>query len=691
MFAAAHILSIGNRAHRPSYVTAEDPPHLVIVGGPGQGKTTIGQLISQVYRAALLYPSPQLPQEVLDLLKAMRNSLGRVDMGQPVNRRWPVRIELAAYADKDAKRDISLLRYIADHVSSRSSDDIKAVALREWLKCWPWLLVLDGLDEVPSQKGRDSLMRRISDFFIEAAQTDCDLLVVATTRPQGYTGEFSADRYEHITLSPLEPSFAAGYALRLAEVQHASDPDLLKKVVNRTNLASQEASTARLMRTPLQVTIMSLLLENRERAPQARYALFEEYYKAIYKREATKPGAIGTLLEILGPHVDALHNRVGLLLQVKAEHEGESDAALPQQELRELAVLHLAAEGYTDQEADRLAEQVLKAVTQRLVLIVPKALDEVGFEVRSIQEFMAARDLISGRDEAILSRLKLLVPSAHWRNTWLFAAGGIYSDRRRRYQRRVLISLVEDTDSYSVVNVVVAPGADLALDLLDDDLTVGMPELQRALVRHALTLLRCPPDDDLRRRAGALYRCTSDEVVRAAVDQAIGDAISGSLAQQSAAYQLLQEWQGEAGSLGLRARQVIARGSIALAGGPHLKRWDRQEPDQLTPFFVITNSVIEEEDLSPRHRALVQSLIRSSVMNVQAEMNSALDEVFSIPECVTVFAKIVLALGAKPASAAKFRGILRNWSSRRPVGAEVLSKTPFPDDEGPHQDRAKDR
>jgi SpoVK/Ycf46/Vps4 family AAA+-type ATPase len=42
--------------HRP----VEEPPHLLLVGGPGQGKTTLTALLAQLYRVALLQEAPNL-------------------------------------------------------------------------------------------------------------------------------------------------------------------------------------------------------------------------------------------------------------------------------------------------------------------------------------------------------------------------------------------------------------------------------------------------------------------------------------------------------------------------------------------------------------------------------------------------------------------------------------------------------
>lgn len=685
--AAAHIISIGDRMLRADIAqkAAVPPPHLVLVGGPGQGKTTIGQLVCQVYRTFLLPTEGGLADESSDLISSVRESLIRVGLDTPRNRRWPIRIELAIYADEDARENISLLRYISKQVGYRTSDTVDHSLMREWLRCWPWLVVLDGLDEVPSQAARDSLVQRISDLLVEAAQAECDLLVVATTRPQGYSGEFSSDRYDHIRLSELEPTAAASYAKRLAEVQHASDPDLIAKLIARTRIASQEESTARLMRTPLQVTIMSLLLENQERAPRARYQLFEQYYHTIYSRESTKPGAIGRILEDLRSHIYALHDRVGLLLQVKAEQAGESDAALPQRELRELAITRLKSEGYTDIEADHLAGQVLKAVTHRLVLIVPKGQNEAGFEVRSIQEFMAARALASGRDPAIVSRLVLLIPSSHWRNTWLFSAGRIFSERE--HLRRELITAVEDIDNYDIVNMVTAPGADIALDMLDDGLTTGAPALQRALARHSLALLRYPADEDLERRAGIFYRCSDDPVVREAIDQEVSDCMAVKYAKQSGAYSLLKIWAKETGSLAVRARQIVDRQNIRPRPDPSIRPWQQKKLEVAQPTTgEIVKEILDRDELDPKYRTLVESgIVGSLLKNSKDGMDkdgTDLEKVLEVPACWDVVAKIARSLLEEhPADASRLRAYLRRWRSRTPIGEKILNLTPYLNEE----------
>jgi hypothetical protein len=226
--------------------------------------------------------------------------------------------------------------------------------------------------------------------------------------------------------------------------------------------------------------------------------------------------------------------------------------------------------------------------------------------------------------------------------------------------------------------MVVAPGADLALDMLEDDLTAGTPVMERALVRHALTLLRCPPDEDLNRRAGVLYRSGTDQVARVAIEQAIADALEGPPSHQAAAYQLLEAWQVETGGLALRARQIMARRAIAAKTIPILRPWELREQEQSPSVLQVINNVVNEEALEPDHRRILKDALASMIKAKRTVIDASLDDPLDIAESITVFAKVVLALTEHPANAAKLRGALRTWSSRRPRGADVLRETPYP-------------
>jgi hypothetical protein len=556
----AHLIHRGNRVLRPSRGPLPNP-RVVVVGGPGQGKSTLGQLLCQAYRVGLLIDRPEesLGPLTAEVLRSLRSQLERLNIPIPSCHRWPVQVRLSEYGDAIAGgEDISLLRFLANQLGRHEPGLVNASGLRAWLLHYPWLLILDGLDEVAAPSVREPLLQHINDFLIEAAAADADLMVVATTRPQGYADEFSPAYYDHLELLPLSRRQAIEYAGRLAAVRHADDPDTRGQVVARITQAAEEPITARLMRSPLQVTIMSILLERRVRAPQDRHSLFDAYYQTIYERETAKSRAIGDLLEQQRSNVNWLHDQVGLLLQRRAEHAGDAEALLPNQELHDLAVRRLCDQGFADGEAVRLATGLVKAATDRLVLLVPKIQGAVGFEVRSLQEFMAARALVTGDDPVVLQRLEWLAPAAHWRNTWLLAAGRTFVHREHLRDR--IVTLLDDVNAADLLSLLVVPGARLAVDILDDDITAQAPRYRRLVATQALVQLQYPPDGAVRELADTLRdACQADPQVRTLVDQALDQALAGSTAATATALAVLGRWEQAGGGFAMTARQRLER------------------------------------------------------------------------------------------------------------------------------------
>ncbi|MFE2468736.1 NACHT domain-containing protein [Streptomyces mirabilis] len=490
--AVSRIISHGDTVLRPS--SRRGPRHIALIGGPGQGKSTVGQILCQAYRVALLTDAvDRLDDETVEILTTFTDQMQRIGLSVPAARRWPIRINLSEYADVIAGGEVvSILRYLSSEISRRTPD-ITPSQLRAWLKAWPWLLVLDGLDEVASTQARDAVMERVHDFFLEAASVDADLLVVATSRPQGYREEFSPKRYGHMRLEPLAADDAVSYAAQLTQLRHRGDPETADRVLRRLEEASEEELTARLMTTPLQVAIMAILLERRERVPQQRYRLFYDYFQAIYNREASKPGPTARLIDDHRNAVIHLHERAGLLLQMRSERDGESDAALSRVELSQIIEDHLRAEGFEDADSGTLATRMVDAAMRRLILLVPRKQDSVGFDVRSLQEFMAARAIISEDPEETSRFLFAIAASAHWRNTWLLAAGQIFHERPGLRDR--LVVLLDEIQAESEVSLFTKPGSSLAVGLLQDDVAAKAPRFLRALTKQALELLEDPLEE----------------------------------------------------------------------------------------------------------------------------------------------------------------------------------------------------
>jgi len=462
---------------------------VVILGGPGSGKSTLSRLLCQVYRLALVQEAAngRVTRQVAAQADEIREALDVADLPRPTLHRLPVRVVLSTFADAVSKsQDLTLLQHIVNLINHRGSDPINVAEAKRLLTAWPLLVVLDGMDEVASARNRAEVSDRVSDFLTEMATLGADVFTVCTSRPIGFERNQDID-YEELHLTQLEPSDAIYYASRLLACRFVGNPDRQEQTLERLQTASRSADTARLMTSPLQVTILSLLLEQRRQAPASRYALFKSYYDIIYARECNKPEGIGDVLEAYRPQFDQLHERCGLAIHARAERAGAADSILPVEELERIARDILESEGHRESDTDELIRQIMHLAQQRLVLLVAR-MDGLAFEVRSLAEFFAARCLMAGEDAA--DKLELLVPSAHWRHTWLLAAGYIFSERL--YLRDAVVSRLLAADHCNAVNRLVMPGAVLAIDALQDGFATNTPKFEQDLVVVALRLLTGP-------------------------------------------------------------------------------------------------------------------------------------------------------------------------------------------------------
>jgi adenylate kinase family enzyme len=486
VMAIRYIVDHGDQVLRPSQVSHDGVrPHIVLMGGPGQGKSTLSRLLAQVYRVSVL-DDAELAGDAATVAAATRATLDRLQLQMPRNRRWPMRIDLAEYADAlGAGGGQSILRWLAASVSKRVTENVTPGMLKSWLRAWPWALILDGLDEVTSPQTRDELINMIGDFEDEAAEVDADMMMVITTRPMGYDNQFNQFRFVHLTMKPLSASAARAFASRVTDVRLADDPERHEQVARRMAEAAADPAKSHLLQTPLQVMVMSFILERFANLPPDRYRLFGRYYDAIYDREAAKATPLARLLNLHRSDIDYLHERIGLELHVMSETAGDAVATLPTEDMLRIAADRLRAIGHDDPVVSATAKELVRAATQRLVLLVPRN-DEIGFEVRTLQELMAAKAIVSGTDEQLLGRLRLTAHSPHWRNAWLLAAGRIFAEKGDHLRDALVQTLATlDTDPRRLGRLF--PSApELAVDILADGLAAQAPKWRRQILQTAL-------------------------------------------------------------------------------------------------------------------------------------------------------------------------------------------------------------
>lgn len=597
--AIAHILAAGDHSLRNS-VRGKHPYGFVIIGGPGQGKSTIGQIICQAYRVGLFEGwggsiTPKIDRAIADT-KAL---LADISLSVPRNRRWPVFIDLSVFADAMAENPaLTVTEFVAKQLRSQGSK-ISANQVASWLRDWPWTLVLDGLDEVPARQSRNAIIGALNDLIVESRLNDWDVLIVCTTRPQGYDGEFSELDPEQLELTYLGPAEGLKYARRIIRAKFENDPEKASRVLERVTQASNQELSARLMSTPLQITIMEYLLEELSEVPGTRHELFDGYYRAIYLRESGKAGHLGQMLKRYSEQVEWVHEQTALYLQVQAEKTGDSYASVGDGAIVDLFRRRLLDQQYDDSDVERIAAELDKATKQRLVLLVPRTEGQLSFEVRSLQEYMAARAIVSGDADTVFERLTALAPSSYWRNTWLLAAGRMYGDRP--HERDGLIEKLKQLDTNSTIGSFIGYGARLAINLLEDDFALAVPAHRKSLLSLAMTQISRWAGPELK-RLSAICRSFlngTDQQAAALVIDVVSAAFQSGGRARVGAVAVLRDFEKDPGKSGSIARKLLQSDSSWRPANNHARASARPQSNAGKVFTTVAKRMdLTEEERS---------------------------------------------------------------------------------------------
>ncbi len=486
----------------PDTLFADDEPDtghqssrnkIVLMGGPGQGKSTISLFLAQIFRAGLLKLQSNLRRDpatkrlVAEILQ--RADGERIPTSFPP--RFPCHVSLPKFADvisaarTSSGKLPSLLAYLAMEIGTCADHEVDRSDLRNWLRSYPWLLVLDGLDEVPSSGERPAILDAINFFFTEVTEVNADILVVVTTRPQGYNKDLYEKQWEHWRLADLHPPQALRYAKAFGEARYPDDAPRREEVRRALRKAASQAATARLMVTPLQVTILHFIVDTGGGVPTARWALFNEYFEVLKKREKAKGGELQKILERHWGHLGPIHHRAGLVLQTDSEHSGGAGSSFSPERFRRLIFKYLESEGFVDAELTQRVDELMQLATDRLVLLSQQTEGTISFDVRSLQEFMAAAALTSGDQSIMETRLSHIAGNSHWRHVFQIAASRCFADDSFHYRRATITQIAREMDSLEP-DMIVGNGARLALDLLADGVALDQPNFRRPLIKHAL-------------------------------------------------------------------------------------------------------------------------------------------------------------------------------------------------------------
>ncbi|MEU1381761.1 NACHT domain-containing protein [Streptomyces albidoflavus] len=431
------------RPSGPQYVTAEEGPvgaatlllddelsclaNLVVLeGGPGQGKSTLGQYICQVHRMKML---------------GMPEFQGLPASHKPYAVRFPIRVDLREYAtwlagrnpfgvDRDERRpqhlSKSLESFISFLVSQRSGgltfspDDLSIVARHSAL-----LIVLDGLDEVAEVSLRNEVVREVSSAARRLKESAAALQILVTTRPSALAEvtEFPPRLFHRWSLSRLGRPLIEEYANRWARSRRLKPKELanLRRVLNDK---LDQPHMRDLARNPMQLAILLTVIHTRGSSlPDKRTALYDIYVELFLAREAEKSETVKLRQELL---ID-VHRYLAWVLHSEAE-TGSALGKIESSRLKAVLREYLISE----QRDPGLVDELFTGLAQRVVFLVGAVEGLFEFEVQPLREYFAGKYLYetapyspvgSPRRGTKDDRFDALARNTHWLNVTRFYAG----------------------------------------------------------------------------------------------------------------------------------------------------------------------------------------------------------------------------------------------------------------------------
>ena len=393
----------------------------LIVGGPGQSKTTLLQYVCQVHRSRHLRRDTYLKTLPQQHLTATARIPFRVDLRHYAA--WPGIPVSARRRDRRRPTEAGVTRaleaYLAEHVRTRNGG--QGFTVDQLVKVFadrPVLLALDGLDEVADLSERERVATEIAAAEQRLRQNAVDLVILVTTRPGAtVTDTLPADQFPSLIMQRLTTQLRLAYLGRWAE-QANLDRDQTEEL-RRTFIDKQNLPHVReLASNPMQLAILLHLMQRRGILPEQRTELYADYVKVFLDREAPKAPVVRRHRAL----VEDVHAFLAWHLQSEAER-GRSNGALSDDQLRRLLDDFLREHG----DRGQLVQQLFIAVTSRVICLVQRPAG-LEFEVQPLREYFAARHLeqgapLRGEKNTKDDRLDALLRRPYWSNVLRFFAG----------------------------------------------------------------------------------------------------------------------------------------------------------------------------------------------------------------------------------------------------------------------------
>jgi len=383
---------------------------VVITGDPGAGKTTFLNRIANILSKAGLENDAT----------RVRNELGLG--GRP----FPILIRIAELAKhittsrskNEGPANANFPTWLTHFLAASShafSWGLNERFFRDRLEGGDALVMLDGLDEVPTEKQRKSLV----DLVGSASQSAYDgCRFVVTSRPAAYHGRSILPDFEHARIDDLDDDAIESFLGHWCQALFPDRPAKRKQHLDELLAAFRVQSDIRSMaHNPVMLTALAVVHWNQKRLPEQRAYLYESVLGWLAKARESREGRPTperciTLLQ-------------NLALEMQTHKKGRQVQVSRQWAARAIAPLLRAT---AEDERVAAAEGILRDEELDSGIIVARGERDVRFWHLIFQEYLAGRAL-AGKSEIAQGEKLLATENLHkpeWREVVLLLAGVLH-------------------------------------------------------------------------------------------------------------------------------------------------------------------------------------------------------------------------------------------------------------------------